>query len=123
MTNWIGALRSLASTRIAFACIMVCGLLLSERQATAFNVIGAGTASCGTWTMNRRYPNSPAAVMAEQWVLGFLAGVAFGGAASDDPLGGLDLGAVDGWMDNYCSSHPLVHIFDAAVAFFWAHPH
>jgi hypothetical protein len=57
----------------------------------------------------------------ESWVLGFLAGAgdATNGA---NPLNGLDANAVFGWIDNYCSIHPLSPIGKAAEALFNEHP-
>jgi hypothetical protein len=39
-----------------------------------------------------------------------------------DPLNGLDAQAVVVWIDNWCNSHPLSPIADAAAAFKYAHP-
>jgi hypothetical protein len=81
--------------------------------------MGAGSDSCGTWTANRT-PSGIAASPHEQWVVGYLSGVA--GWSALDPLKGLDGDAVLAWMDNYCRAHPLVMISNAVDAFVREHP-
>ncbi len=109
--------------RIVLACLMVgVGLVGEPRHASAFMVIGTGLESCGTWTANRRYPNSIAAVMDEQWILGFLAGVGDAIPSDADPLRGVDAQAVWAWVDNYCHANPLDQIIRAGEAIFRAHP-
>ena len=50
----------------------------------------------------------------EQWVAGFLSGMAVKQSGSDF-LNGLDAEAVFGWLDNYCSAHPLERISNAPL--------
>jgi hypothetical protein len=82
---------------------------------------GVGAYSCGRWTTSRR-DNIQSRVDA-QWLLGFVSGAAAYGAQALDPAHGLDRDAILVWTDNYCSTHPLETLFDAAVAFVTAHPH
>jgi hypothetical protein len=57
--------------RIVLAYLVVAvGLLGQTLDVSAFMVIGAGVPSCGTWTVDRRYPSGPAALQDEEWVLG-----------------------------------------------------
>jgi hypothetical protein len=89
-------------------------------------LIGLGWGACGTWTARRTARHADPAPY-EQWVLGYLSGVAAGSAALDppkrlNPLNGVDAQAVSAWMDNYCRAHPLVTIFYAANAFVREHP-
>ncbi len=61
--------------------------------------------SCGSWVSHRRAPR-PMLAQYEQWVLGFVSGIAVT-QMSTDFLKGLDPAAVYGWLDNYCRAHPL----------------
>jgi hypothetical protein len=91
-------------------------------DAGAFQVIGAGAASCGTWTKYRSDPQAHFVASVEvNWVLGFLSGIGYARAGAD-PLRGMDPAGVSGWIDNYCRAHPIDPIHLAAVAFSEAHP-
>lgn len=105
--------------RIALICVIVA---LTARPAVSANYqsIGVGNASCGTWTEDRRTPETPIARARVQWVLGFLSGAGYAGDI--DPLAGLDGQAVVAWMDNYCRAHPLAQITKAAAHFTEEHP-
>jgi hypothetical protein len=110
--------------RIVLACLVILGCLLGQPEnASAFTLIGAGVDSCGTWTADRRHPSGSPALQDGEWVLGFLSGIGYEGAASIDPLQGVDAQAVLAWVDNYCQVNPLDKISDAAKAFYKAHPH
>jgi hypothetical protein len=60
----------------------------AEAEQESFAVIGFGTASCGSWTADRR---SGQALGSEQWALGFAAGMAngLGPNSGVDPLSGV----------------------------------
>ncbi len=89
----------------------------------SFQPSGAATESCGSWSASRR-ANNVRSWVTEQWVLGFLSGVAYAASSSGpDPLTGVDDEAVWAWVDNYCRAHPLDWLLHAAVAFQKAHPH
>jgi hypothetical protein len=105
-----------------FAAVLGCG---DAAPAHAYRVIGAGLDSCGSWTTERREPPvRPAGTRPhEQWVLGFLAGIAEASDEPIDPMKGLDAGVVRAWVDNYCQAHPLEPIIETARAFYRAHPH
>lgn len=109
--------------RIVLLCLVAVGLIVGPRTGKAYVMIGAGVDSCGTWTADRRSPNSAAALQDGQWVLGFLSGIGYEGRDDVDPLQGLDAQAVWAWTDNYCRAEPLLNISDAAKAFYKAHPH
>jgi len=64
---------------------------------------GAGGESCGTWTQDIN--NLFARSLDQQWVLGYVSGVAY--AINLNLVGRADPGAVTSWIDNYCASHPL----------------
>lgn len=89
--------------------------------AVGYSVIGPGVSSCATWADDGKR-NEPAAQHNLVWVLGYLAGVAYGSPDDDDPLRGVDAMTIRAWIDSYCSGHPLATIEDAAVAFYAFHP-
>ena len=92
------------------------GLSSATPAAAADNVhlIGAGMSSCEIWTADRTARNVDA-VQDEQWVVGYLSGVAIW-TPDLNPMKGVNAQAVWAWMDNYCREHPLVAIKDAASA-------
>jgi hypothetical protein len=96
-------------------------------QPMGYQITGAGTVSCGTWTADRRYPNSVPALQDAQWVLGFLSGIGFLEDADKNgeinPLRGVNAEAVWAWIDNYCHGNPLDLVVEAAVAFSRFHRH
>jgi hypothetical protein len=111
--------------KILLLTVLTAGLAVGfAEDAWAYMMIGAGGASCGTWTKDRGSPQAHSlAAIDVSWVTGFLSGIGYvGGAESDDPLQGMDAEGVAGWIDNYCRAHPIEHIKDAAAAFFAAHP-
>ena len=98
------------------------GLSSATPAAAANNVhlIGAGMSSCEIWTADRTARNVDA-VQDEQWVVGYLSGVAIW-TPDLNPMKGVNAQAVWAWMDNYCREHPLVAIKDATSAFVEEHP-
>jgi hypothetical protein len=53
--------------------LIVLAFTLTVNEATAYNRLGAGTASCGIWAGFRREGSTSArALSSEQWVLGFI---------------------------------------------------
>ena len=101
----------------ALAVVLFTG---AARAADAW-AIGVGLKSCGAWTADRRTPDWGSEA---QWVVGFLSGVGYEGMKDGvDPLRGVDGAAVMAWLDNYCQTHPLQKLVDAAKAFVDEHPH
>ena len=98
------------------------GLSSASPAAATDNVhlIGAGMSSCEIWTADRTARNVDA-VQDEQWVVGYLSGVAIW-TPDLNPMKGVNAQAVWAWMDNYCREHPLVAIKDATSAFVEEHP-
>lgn len=86
---------------------------------------GMGSSSCGRWTTVRRERSEGHAWGYEQWLLGYISGVAVGNGHPDvfNPLSGTDLDGVWAWVDNYCRTNPLRLLVEAAGAFGRAHPH
>jgi hypothetical protein len=109
--------------RIVLAYVTALVLGLSAQVAAAYEALGPGVISCGTWTTERRTPSSITANMAESWVLGFLSGIGFIGQNGSDPLRGFHADAVRGWIDDYCKANPLDTVGKAAGMFYLAHPH
>jgi hypothetical protein len=106
--------------------MIIAGLIVSltgraVKAEEQYHLIGQGTASCGKWTAVRHDEH---ALGHEQWILGFLSGVGWGGAEfGDNPLSGTDADGVLAWIDNYCRAHPLEWLAVAGGAFVHAHPH
>jgi hypothetical protein len=111
------------SKLVLAVAILAAALLISAEEAAEpgkYNLLGSGTVSCGTWTALRRQGQ---ARLPEQWILGFLSGVGYEGAAGgDNPLNGVDADAVGAWMDNYCQANPLDTLAKAGTAFDAVHP-
>lgn len=101
--------------------ILLVGMSAAPPASANFNLIGAGLASCGTWTQNRKRPTLDTKQI-EQWMLGFLSGAGYIGAPKYDPLNGLDAPAVLAWVDNFCAANPLKSISDAGYSFIDTHP-
>lgn len=76
-----------------------------------FTTLGAGR-SCGAWAADQR-SNGNIAMLDDQWVLGFLSGVA--ASRGDDPLAGVDPKAVLRRVDDYCAAHPSDDMTAAAL--------
>jgi hypothetical protein len=109
----------------ATAATLAVALLTSPAMADTVRMIGAGAASCGTWTADRQQRSTgrhSLSLMDEQWVLGFLSGIAVMGDESVDPLRRMDAEGVWAWVDNYCQAHPIETISSAAIEFFHIHP-
>ena len=104
--------------------ILAVTLTASCAEAAGYNRLGAGTASCRTWTAFRQEgPTSARALGAEQWVLGFLDGITEAGGGALDPLGGMNAEQVWDWIDSYCLANPTRSIADAGSAFITERPH
>ena len=71
--------------------------------------------SCGGWITARR-SQSGMALQFQAWVIGFLTGRATAGADREDLLRGMDSPSAFVWIDNYCQSHPLDRLWQAADA-------
>jgi hypothetical protein len=65
---------------------------------------------CGHWFagLDGRFRKS--------WVLGFLSGVGYLASSADLELKPTDHAAVEAWMDQYCTTHPLVTVAEGAHA-------
>jgi hypothetical protein len=103
--------------------LIVLTFTLTANEAAGYNRLGAGTASCGAWTAFRREGSmSVRALSSEQWVLGFIGGIAEASGGALDPLSGVEAENVWEWVDNYCQANPLKSIAEAGSAFIASHP-
>lgn len=80
-----------------------------------FTVLGMGNKSCGSWVADRK-AKSGVDLVEEAWVLGFLSAYNEFGPEADDVTAQTDVAGVSGWIDNYCTAHPLDTIALAAQA-------
>jgi hypothetical protein len=107
-------------------------LWLSAMPAGSGYVLDVGASSCGKWIEARRLQGAPTQGMHTSWIYGYLSAAAASleGEARSAVFSGknnktliekanilspkyIDADAVNGWMDNYCSAHPLETIADA----------
>jgi hypothetical protein len=95
---------------------------VSAQSAGRVVIGGLGTASCGNWTAARRERSEGHACGYEQWLLGYVSGLAMGRAHPDafDPLNGIDSLGVWAWVGQR-EANPDKTIEDAAFAFVSAH--
>jgi hypothetical protein len=75
-------------------------------------VIGAGGNSCGKRTNTIGVPGHNEY---EGWVLGFISAYDMYVSTTGHVNAGTDARGLLGWIDNYCSAHPLEQINTAAV--------
>jgi hypothetical protein len=75
--------------------VLIVGLTVETTEAKAFQIIGAGVDSCGTWINDRNQSNMDS-LQDEQWVLGLLSGVGFMGENATNPFEG------DGCSRGFC---------------------
>jgi hypothetical protein len=77
-------------------------------EAFAYNIIGAGSSSCGKYTSFAE--DSAQQHVHVEWALGYLTAfyaLSSGGHAAIRPLREIDGWAARGWLNNYCKQHPL----------------
>lgn len=85
---------------------------VAARSTGQYVVYGQGTISCGMWLAQR----SDVLLQGQHksWVLGFLSGVGYLASSADLELKPTDHAAVEAWMDQYCTTHPLVTVAEGA---------
>ena len=109
----------ISGMRLLLVAFIGVGLLASHSavaQNRGVRIVGAAIGLCGDWTEARREAKPEhltRSTPSEQWALGFLAGWA--GGTREDILFGLTSAGVLGWIDNYCSAHPLDLLTQALV--------
>lgn len=107
--------------RRVFARVVLIAVPLTGDAAAAwaYQVLGSGLSSCGTWIADKR-SNWTFARLNLSWVLAWLSTVGY--QAAGDPLNHVDRRASPAWIDNYCHANPIKQIVDAAQAFYDTHP-
>ena len=86
-------------------------VLIAGAVTAGFTTLGAGR-DCGAWTADQ-HSNGNRAMLDEQWVLGFLSGIA--ASQGNDLLVGVDPKAVLQRVDDYCAAHPSDAMTAAAL--------
>ena len=94
-------------TLIVILAIAICPL-----TASAQTIIGAGSATCGTWSKVRKSKEYMERAVIEFWVLGYISRAA--SQHSGDMIEGTDIDAIESWLDKYCSENPLNNILTAS---------
>ena len=98
--------------------ILLAGMLLAgEADAGSFRVWGEGVILCDTW-ISDRHSDLTMANHEFSWVEGYITGLNSGlpSASSNNGQVGEHLAAEGAkvWLDNYCQSHPLDMLSQAA---------
>jgi hypothetical protein len=100
-----------------FLSLATCLLTLDESSGALserFAVVGYGTVSCGGWTKERA-EHSASAYVYEGWVEGYLTGFnQYSGIMTNNITKGTDIDGISADIDNYCATHPLGTIAQAA---------
>jgi hypothetical protein len=105
---------------IVTACACLGSFATLSQEHKTVTVLGAGNRSCGSWTQARR-AGGVLTDTYQSWVAGFLSGsnsvIATDDLKIDILEGQAKLGDAQGIyaaIDNYCQSHPLNSIAEAA---------
>lgn len=89
-------------------------LHISTAQASAATV-WAPVASCGDWLVERQ-SQSEMAIQYQNFVSGFVSGVALGEAFPKEALAASTPAGVYTWIDGYCQRQPLDQLSEATYA-------
>jgi hypothetical protein len=79
-------------------------------------VVGDGTQSCGSWSLERPpggHGVSASGVAMFSWILGYLSGANVNQKGSDF-IRQTDSAGILAWMNNYCQKNPLNKIYQGA---------
>jgi hypothetical protein len=93
-------------------CMVLCAsmMLVADAAAETKHMLGLGGSSCGSWTKASPVTRS----LAQQWVVGYLAGLNSQTPDDLDFIKGADFDGLMSWIDNYCRAHPIESINTAA---------
>jgi hypothetical protein len=83
---------------------------ISSTSAQASDIAGHGTSSCAEWTESQS--DNFSALPNHAWLAGYLSG--YLGDRGGDKIDIPDPAARNGWVTNYCRTHPLEKIWEAA---------
>ena len=89
----------------------ICFFLMSSPNAKGKDVLGSGTASCGTWLEAKSEPANRQVY--GQWVLGFISGSNWRSELQARPV---DTEAALAFVDVYCTNNPTHMLVMAASA-------
>ena len=98
---------------MAAIALIATGVATDSVSAAPIWVVGAGTASCGTWLAHRS-PGDPNSAQFDAWVTGYVTGVNQFADEDGDVTGHQDSDGMIAWVTTYCTSHPLDKIATAA---------
>ena len=100
--------------------ITLCGLaILGANLASAQNIFGAGTATCGDWLEYRDQHLKNYEHQAQAWIDGFVSGVNVAMLNGPDMLASRRADGMDWmyeWVDNYCRKRPQDRLVAATFA-------
>lgn len=97
--------------------VMLCGLaIVGAKVATAQNIFGAGTITCGDWLEYRNQNRKDHEYQAQAWIDGFISGSNVSSPNGPDILASRTGDEMYAWIDNYCKAKPR----DRLVAATWA---
>jgi hypothetical protein len=84
-------------------------VLMTVNPAYGYTIVGYGTESCGTWTVNAEDITGLSVVGQASWLEGALSQANMFVRMTDgtDILQGADDIALIAWIGNYCRQHPL----------------
>jgi hypothetical protein len=100
--------------RNATAAILIL-LLVAPSYAQTYEIRGGGAASCGAWLHDRAAGgNSTVRFGRESWLMGYITAYNAFVFPAGDIAEGVDAFGLFGWIDNFCTSHPLDTIGSAA---------
>ena len=113
--------RMIAAAVVALLVGGVGGFVLHGQNQ--IRTLGSGTISCGKWLADHGPERSSGHwQLEEDWVNGYLTGLQDDGtgksALTDNQAG--DLAGRSAWIDQYCQSHPIDNLLDAAYQLFKA---
>lgn len=97
--------------------VLVSAALLGMSTSGAaqnYQIWGAGSYSCRTWTSDQS--SRWQAYADAEWLWGFVSGMALSGTVGN-PGGFTDAHGLTAWVTNYCATHPTEYIVSAARAF------
>ena len=91
-----------------------------------YKILGRGGSSCGSWSTDRKNPNSIESSADGDWLQGFVTGFNHFVWHGKDVGSDTDYNGMMAWMDNYCAANPTKNIGRAAenlILFLASGPH
>lgn len=97
------------------------GLLFMTGEASssdthgAYDNLGIGIESCGTWASDQK-EGGIGKLTSGEWVMGFVTAYNMFAWQGENVSGTSDNTGLLAWIDNYCASHPLDNLAHASAA-------